>query len=255
MSRHRPRPSTSALLVALVLAACGGDLPTGSIEILERLPHDPEAYTQGLLFADGVLYESTGKYGESDVRRVDPATGEVLARWDLGDEHFGEGLALVGDRLLQLTWRERIVLSYDTSLAAPDTLEFPGDGWGACFDGETLWTTSGGSVMFARDPETLASIDQLRVERDGSAVFQVNELECVGPHIYANVYQTDDLIKIDTATGEVVAAWNLAALVPPEFVGAAEEVPNGIAHDPATDTFYLTGKWWPVMYRVRLTEP
>jgi glutaminyl-peptide cyclotransferase len=257
MSRIHPAPPAAPvllLLAALGASACGGDVPIGTIEILERLPHDREAYTQGLVFTDGVLYESTGKYGDSDVRRVDPTTGEVLAIHELGEEHFGEGLALVDSRLLQLTWRERIVLSYDTSLAAPDTLEFASDGWGACYDGETLWTTSGGSVMFARDPGTLASTGQLQVVRGGSAVFEVNELECVGEHIYANVYQTNDLIKIDKETGEVVAVWDLAGLVPPEFAGAAEEVPNGVAFDPASDSFFLTGKWWPVMYRVRLVE-
>lgn len=247
-------PLLPAAALALLLGACDSDVPTGTLEVLEEIPHDPGAYTQGLLFTDGVLYESTGKYGASDVRRVDPRTGEVLAVWELGEEHFGEGLALVDGRLIQLTWRERIALSYDTTLAAPDTLEFASDGWGACHDGETLWTTSGGSVMSARDPATLESRGTLRVERGGSAVFQVNELECVGDHIYANVYQTNDLLKIDPATGQVVAAWDLSPLVPEQFVGAAEEVPNGVAYDPGTDTFFLTGKWWPVMYRVRLVE-
>ncbi len=254
MTRTIRNARPAALITALLLSACGSDVPLGSIEILEQLPHDREAYTQGLLFADGVLYESTGKYGASDVRRVDPATGEVLAIWEMGEEHFGEGLARVGDRLLQLTWKERIALSYDMSLAAPDTLEFPSDGWGACYDGETLWTTSGGSIMFARDPGNLASKGQVQVERGGGAVFQVNELECVGEYVYANVYQSNDLIKIDKATGEVVAAWDLGPLVPPEFSGAVEEVPNGIAYHPDSDTFFLTGKWWPVMYRVRLVE-
>jgi len=248
---HRTIFTATALLA---LAACSDAGATGTIEVLERLPHDPAAYTQGLEFHDGVLYESTGKYGASDVRRVDPATGEVLAVHELGPDHFGEGLTRVGDRLLQLTWRERIVLSYPLDLAAPDTLDFPSDGWGACWDGTTLWTTSGGSVLTARDPVTLESTGQIQALRGGEVVREVNELECVGDHIYANVYQSNDLLKIDRVTGEVTAAWDLSELVPPEYVGAIEEVPNGVAWDAATDSFYLTGKWWPVMYRVRLVE-
>lgn len=244
----------AALAAGLALAACSDGGAVGTIEVLDRLTHDPGAYTQGLELHDGVLYESTGKYGESDVRRVDPATGEVLVSWDLGPDHFGEGLTRVDDRLLQLTWRERIVLSYPMDLTAPDTVSFPSDGWGACYDGTTLWTTSGGSVITARDPRTMESRGQVQVTRDGGVVREVNELECVGDHIYANIYLTNDLLKIDKGTGEAVAAWDLTSLVPPEFVGAVEEVPNGIAYDAGTDSFYITGKWWPVMYRVRLVE-
>jgi len=248
------RPRTTTLVACLVLAACSDAGATGTIEVLERLAHDAGAYTQGLELHDGVLYESTGKYGESDVRTVDPSTGEVLSRWELGPDHFGEGLTRVGERMLQLTWRERIVLSYPMALAAPDTLDFPSDGWGACFDGSTLWTTSGGSLVTGRDPQSLETTRQFQVMRGGSVVREVNELECVGDHIYANVYLTNDLLKIDKETGEALVTWDLTSLVPPEFLGAAEEVPNGIAYDAATDSFYITGKWWPVMYRVRLVE-
>jgi len=250
MTRH----AFTAFAAVLGMAACSDAGPVGTVEVLDRLPHDSTAYTQGLELHEGVLYESTGKYGESDVRRVDPATGEVLASWELGPDHFGEGLTRVGDRVLQLTWRERIVLSYPLELAAPDTLTFPSDGWGACYDGASLWTTSGGSVITERNPQTLEMRGQIQVTRGGEVVREVNELECVGQHIYANVYLTNDLLKIDKVSGEAVAAWDLSALVPPQFIGAAEEVPNGIAYDEGTDSFYLTGKWWPVMYRVRLVE-
>ncbi|MDT8369900.1 MAG: glutaminyl-peptide cyclotransferase [Longimicrobiales bacterium] len=254
MRARRSRIAACCALFALAFSACSGGVTEGTIEVLERLPHDPEAYTQGLEMVEGVLYESTGKYGASDLRRVDPATGEVLERIALDEAYFGEGLTRAGDRILQLTWKERVAFAWPLDLSPPDTLEFPSDGWGACYDGATLWTTSGGSVITERDPATFATTGQIQARRDGRAVQQVNELECVGDFLYANVFQANDLLKIDKATGEVVAAWDLTALVPPEFAGAAEEVPNGIAHDPATDTYYLTGKWWDVMYRVRLVE-
>lgn len=240
---------------AVLLAVCSPGVPDGRIEVIEVLAHDPEAYTQGLVFHEGFLYESTGRYGESDVRRVDPATGEVLEVRPLAEAYFGEGLALVDDRLIQLTWRERVAFAYDpATLEVTDSLELDTDGWGACWDGEHLYTTSGGTILFRRSGD-LEILDREQVIMGDEPLSRVNELECVGDHIYANVYQNPTIVKFDKATGRVVARFDASELVPAELQGDQDAVLNGIAWDPEEDVFYITGKLWPVMYRVRLVDP
>jgi glutamine cyclotransferase len=242
--------------VAAAGAGCEAGPEVGTVVVLETLPHDTAAYTQGLVLHRGYLYESTGRYGSSSLRRIDPATGEVQARVPLSEELFGEGLAVVDGRLVQLTWREGVALVYDpATLEVRDTLELPGDGWGLCHDGGSLYQTDGSSILWIRDPATLETRDQLQVRQDDAPLQQVNELECVGDHILANVFQSDEIVRIDKATGEVVARYDASALVPEIHRGSPEAVLNGIAWDPDTDTYYLTGKLWPVLYRVRLLTP
>lgn len=222
--------------------------------MLETLPHDTSAYTQGLVLHEGALYESTGRYGSSTLRRLDPATGEVLDRVELDDRYFGEGLAAAGDRLVQLTWQENVVLFYDVAtLERVDSVAVEGRGWGLCFDGEALYMTSGGSILSIRDPVSLEVRGDVQVVRGGVPLWEVNELECVGEAIYANVYQSDVIVQIDKATGEVRREYDAAALVPGPLRGSPDAVLNGIAWDEESGTFLITGKLWPVMYRVRLT--
>ncbi len=243
------------LLAALALSACDSDsVLTGRVEVLETLPHDSLSYTQGLLFHEGELFESSGRYGASSVRRVDPATGRIGALVALGEQHFAEGLAMIDDHLLLLTWKERVAFRYSLDFAEVDTLEFSSDGWGACYDGTSLHTTSGGSALTARDPSTLEARNSVQIARGDEAVWEVNELECVGEFIYANVYQTTRILKIEAGTGQVVMEWDIADLVPPALRGSPDAVANGIAYDPGSDSYYITGKLWPVMYRVRLVE-
>lgn len=257
MIELRPgRPAPSALLIALIagaLTGCSDPAEGQGIELLRTFPHDPGAYTQGLLFHEGKLYESTGQYSESTLREVDPATGEVLRSVELSDEYFAEGLALVGDRLIQLTWKEGTALLYDReTLSRIGSIPYQGDGWGLCYDGTTLFMTSGGSLLHLRDPETFATLGTRPITLDGRALWQVNEIECVGEYIYGNVYLTDRIVKIEKETGRVVAEYSAAGLVPeggrPATNGA---VLNGIAYDPGNDVFYLTGKLWPSMFEVR----
>lgn len=256
----RPLRLSGALALSAVAglfaASCEPAMPVGSVEVLETLSHDTSAYTQGLVFQDGVLYESTGRYGASTVRRVDPATGEVLARVPLPEEYFGEGLAAVDGRLVQLTWQEGVALVYDReTLALEDSVSVPTHGWGLCFDGESLYMTTGSSILYRRDPETLMETGSVQITRGGASLARVNELECVGEHIYANVYQSTDILQIHKGTGEVVAEFDAASLVPAGVArGDPDRVLNGIAYDPASESFYLTGKLWPVMYRVRLVD-
>lgn len=240
----------------LALAACESGVPSGRVEVLDTLPHDTSAYTQGLVLRDGALYESTGRYGSSELRRVDPRSGDVLEVVRLSEDYFGEGLAAVDDRLIQLTWREGVALVYDReTLSAEDTVEVSTNGWGLCYDGEALYMTTGSSILFVRDPVTLERTGEIQIVRDGRSLREVNELECVGDHVYGNVYRSESIVQIDKATGRVVAEFDASRLVPPGVRDSPDAVLNGIAYDESSDSFYLTGKLWPVMYRVRLVPP
>jgi len=246
-----------ALVAALALGTggCRAQAPQQWVaEPVLVLPHDREAFTQGLLFRAGRFYESTGRYGLSDLREVDPESGAVIRRRPLDARYFGEGLALVGERLIQLTYREGVAFVYDV-----DTFEevgrfgYEGEGWGLCFDGSVLWMSDGSSSLQRRDPETFALLGRLEVRREGRPVPRLNELACAGGHVYANVWLTDELVRIDTRSGRVDAVIDASGLVPddPLVRGDRDAVLNGVAHDPASGRWWLTGKLWPVLYEVR----
>ena len=245
-------------LVACAVIPWGCERPVAELgyELRRTLPHDTQAYTQGLLLHDGVFFESTGRYGRSEVRRVDVATGRVLAGHALSEEHFGEGLALVGDRLIQLTWKAGLAFVYDVATLMPvDTFRYEGEGWGLCHDGESLFMSDGSGTLQRRDPHTFDVVERIAVTRDGFSVRNVNELECVGYHIYANIYQSDEIVRIDGRTGEVTGrldAYSLSlAAGRPADPGA---VLNGIAHDGRTGTFFVTGKLWPAVFEIAIIE-
>ena len=264
-SRAGPRKARGAgsalrsglLFVALVQAGCADHAVTRlDYELRRTLPHDPDAYTQGLLIDGGTFYESTGQYGESELRQVDIATGSVLRSHALSEEYFGEGLALVGDKLIQLTWKAGLAFVYDAAtLVQEKTFEYDGEGWGICYDGEWLFMSDGTGDLFRRDPETFDLVDRIRVTRDGFSTRNLNELECVGDQIYANIYQSDEIVRIDKATGEITGTLDAYSLTlasrRPQDAGA---VLNGIAFDASTGVFYVTGKLWPTMFVVAITE-
>lgn len=237
-----------------LLSACASTPAQLEIEVLERLPHDSGAFTQGLLLEGGMLYESTGLYGRSSLREVDPQSGEVVRIRYLDDSLFGEGLALVGERLIQLTWRAGIALIYDLdSFEQVGSFRYQGEGWGLCFDGEMLWMSDGSSTLFARDPATFEITDRLSVTLDGEPLPRLNELECVGPYVYANVWQSDTLVRVDKRSGRVDAVVDASPLLSPQLraVLSADAVLNGIAYDPEGDRFLITGKLWPAIFAVR----
>jgi glutaminyl-peptide cyclotransferase len=254
----------AALRRVLLAATAFGLLATGGCgaqgverlvpEVVRAVPHDPDAFTQGLLYTDGRFYESTGRYGRSDLREVEPATGAVIRSRPLEDRFFAEGLALVGERLIQLTYREGTALVYDR-----DTFEevarfrYDGEGWGLCYDGRELWMSDGSSSLQRRDPTTFELLGRLPVQRDGRPVPRLNELACVGEHVVANVWQTTELVRIEKRSGRVDAVVDAAALVPddPRVRADRDAVLNGVAHDEATGRWWLTGKLWPVLYEVR----
>jgi len=253
---HRSR-SLLCLALALALSGCGAaGVPEITYEVAGSFPHQTDAYTQGLLFHDGFLYESTGQYGTSSLRKVNPQTGEVVQSIALDSMYFGEGLARVGDELFQLTWKENVGFVYDLeTFELKREFAYDGHGWGLCWDGSVLWMSNGTGRLSARDPETFSVQREIQVTADGVALARLNELECVGDHIWANVYLSDRVVKIDKATGEVVGELDGFSLSsqsrrPPGDDG----VLNGIAYVEETDVWLMTGKLWPTLFAVRITD-
>jgi glutamine cyclotransferase len=234
--------------------AASPSVPTLVPRVVETYPHDRRAFTQGLVLRDGVLYESTGLVGQSSLRIVNPRTGQVVRQVQVAAPYFAEGLADVGPRLLQLTWQHGLAFVYDRQTLAR-TGEFPytGEGWGLCHSGRALFMSDGSATLTERDPQTFAVRRAIRVVQDGAPVERLNELECVGGDVYANVWTTDTIVKIEAATGRVTARIDATGLLGPmDRLGV--DVLNGIAHDPADGTFLITGKLWPRLFRVRF-EP
>lgn len=224
------------------------------VEVIRELPHETTAYTQGLLWRDGWLYESTGQYGRSHLNRIDPATGAVAQQVPIPPVFFGEGLALVGDELFMLTYHAERAFVYDIeSFEADRMYRYQGEGWGLCYNGSRLVMSNGSDRLAFRDPETFEEISSISVTRNDRPQFQINELECVGDVVYANIYQDDYIVVIDPATGRVTDQIDASGLLTPDEAEGVD-VLNGIAHDPTTDTFYITGKWWPKMFEVRFVE-
>jgi len=224
-------------------------------EVLRTYPHDPAAFTQGLLFADGSLYEGTGLYGRSSLRKVDLQTGAVLQLYPLADRYFGEGVALFGERLIQLTWRAQTGFSYDReSFALRDQFSYPGEGWGLTQDGEHLIMSDGTSTLYFLDPETFAETGQIQVRADDLPVKRLNELEWVDGEIFANIWQTDRIARIDPATGRVNGWIDLTGLLSREDRSQGVDVLNGIAYDAAEKRLFVTGKLWPKLFEIKLIE-
>ncbi len=231
-------------------AGCEGGAP-GRYKITSRFPHDATAYTQGLLAAGGVLFESTGRYGESQVRRVDLESGVVLAAVQLPADRFGEGLALFKGRLYQLTWKSGIAYVYDPgNLALLDSIRYAGEGWGLTADNANLIMSDGSDSLRFVDPRTFQTERVVHVRLDGAPLVELNELELVDGEIFANVYQTNWVVRIDPATGVVHEAIDFGDLYPTRPSSA--DVMNGIALAPDGKHLLLTGKLWPILFQVRL---
>jgi glutamine cyclotransferase len=222
------------------------------LKVVRTFPHDARAFTQGLLFLDGKLYESTGLFARSSVRRVDLASGQVEQVSNLPAELFGEGLARVGQRLFQLTWKNQKVLVWDLATLHKQTeFAYDGEGWGLCFDGRRLVMSDGSDKLALRNPSTFAKEGELRVRLAGQPLANLNELECVGPVLYANVWQDNHIARIDAKTGEVTGWIDASGLLDPsESAGA--DVLNGIADMASTGHLLVTGKLWPHLYEVEI---
>jgi glutamine cyclotransferase len=224
-------------------------------EVVKAYPHDPLAYCQGLLFSDGHLYESTGRENASSVRRVELETGKVLQRTELPPPLFGEGLARVGDRLIQLTWTNKVARIYDANTLAPlDQFEYQGEGWGLTYDGENLIQSDGSEVLVFRDPKTFAEVRRVRVLNAGQPVTQINELEMVEGEIWANVWKFDVILRIDPQTGKVLGFVDLTGIFDRRTIPDPDAVLNGIAYDPVSKRLFVTGKLWPKLFEIKVVS-
>jgi glutaminyl-peptide cyclotransferase len=272
----------SYLLLAsatLFMASCGGDETTEektgettetteslvpaviNYEIVKEYPHDHTAFTEGLQFVEGFLYESTGKYKESEVRKTELETGKVLQRTKMGDQYFGEGLAVLNGKIYQLTYQEHVGFIYDLkTLKQTGTFTFPNkEGWGMTTDGTHLVYDDGGHILYFMDPNTFEIVKSVEVRDERGQVHALNELEYIKGFIYANQWQTDYIYKINPATGKVVGRANLFDLrqkvgIPYPLVNdeTAPEVMNGIAYDAAGNRIFVTGKNWPKLIEIKL---
>jgi glutamine cyclotransferase len=225
--------------------------------VIEVYPHDTGSFTQGLLWNPDrqTFYESAGEYGKSNLREVSQS-GEVLRQVDVPAVFFAEGLAQVGDRLIQLTWREGRALVYEAeTFELIGTYTYETEGWGLCYDGSVLYMSDGTPNLYVRDPQTFEVLDVIPVTYLGQPVDYLNELECVNGKVWGNVWYTDVIIGIDPTTGAVDTVVDARGLLSPEVQMrlADGSVLNGIAYDPQEDVFYLTGKRWPSLFKVRFS--
>ena len=229
-----------------------GSAPWFGYTVVHSYPHDRGAFTQGLVYREGVLYEGTGLTGQSSIRRVRLETGEVLQIRRLGDQYFGEGISLVGNRLIQLTWQNEVGFVYDATTFEPaQTFSYEGEGWGLTYDGKRLIRSDGSPVLRFLDPGTLKETGRVTVRDGGTPVDELNELEMVKGEIFANVYMTDLIARISPTTGNVTGWIDLSGILPPRE-RAGVDVLNGIAYDEAGDRLFVTGKLWPRLFEIKL---
>jgi glutaminyl-peptide cyclotransferase len=222
-------------------------------EIVNIFPHDPSAYTQGLVYHQGVLYESTGLNGSSSLRKVELQTGRVLQRINVPDQFFAEGLVLFNNKLIQLTWQSQRAFVYDLeSFQMLNTFSYTGEGWGLTHDGRALLMSDGTNQIRFLNPETFAVLRTINVLDNGRPIHQLNELEYIKGELFANIYQTDRIARIDPQSGQVSGWINLAGLLPYEDRARGVDVLNGIAYDEAGDRLFVTGKLWPKLFEIRL---
>ena len=256
------------IVAAVSVGACAADPPAAESDtlgqagpapvirptVLAEIPHDTMAWTQGLEFDGPALYEGTGIVGASQVRQLDPATGAVLRSAPAPNDYYGEGITVVGDRIWELTWRDGVAVEWDkTTLTPLREVPVAGEGWGLCDDGARLIRSDGTDRLRFHDPATFAETGSVAVTRDGQPLTNLNELECVDGQVWANVWQTDTIVRIDPGTGRVSTVVDAAGLWPGQ-AGDRNRVLNGIAHI-AGDEYLVTGKKWPSMFRVRLEPP
>ena len=236
------------------LAAAQVSAPTDTYQIVHTFPHDPQAFTQGLIYVDGHLYESTGLYGRSSLRMVDLSTGNVLQKHDLPRDIFGEGLTDWGSTLVQLTWTSHKAFVYDRfSFSLQRTFSYDGEGWGLTRDETQLILSDGTAFLRFLDPNTFRVTRRLRVtDQAGRAVENLNELEYIHGEIYANIWQTDDIVRISPRTGKILGRMNLSGIIDKRELRGEGAVLNGIAYDAKGDRLFVTGKLWPKLFEIKV---
>ncbi len=254
----------SRLVVLFLLTTCSpfllgqpnasaGATPKYTFTIVRVFPHDSSAYTQGLAYRDGFLYEGTGRNGRSSLRKVRLETGEVIQRLELASEYFGEGISLFKDKVVQITWKSGVGFVYDlNTFRLLRKFSYSGEGWGLTANGHQLFMSDGTSEIRVFDPETFREIRRFKVHDGPTPVDQLNELEFVEGQIFANVWHSNLVAKISPQTGRVVGWIDLSGILSPVYRLEPEAVLNGIAYDPLHKRLFVTGKLWPSIFEIRL---
>lgn len=254
MMRH----SIPAVLALVAFAGCAPKAPEPvplKAEVVRQIARTPDAYTQGFQFYDGRIWESTGMYGQSRVREIDPDSGALLREAETGNRYFGEGLTWHNGEIWVLTWREETALVLDPATLAPRrTFRFEGEGWGLTSDGTHLIMSDGTSVLQFREPGGFSIVRTLPVTENGMPVNNINELEFVDGNIFANIYMSARIVRIDATSGHITGALEMPELLSLLPKPNRAEVLNGIAYDPGSKMFFLTGKYWPAIFQVRISE-
>jgi glutamine cyclotransferase len=247
------------LFIALSLSKGANAQPSGrsdGYQIVHAYPHDPDAFTQGLVYVDGHLYESTGRNGKSSIRMVDLSTGRVLQHYDLASKYFGEGLTSWGSDLVQLTWKAELAFVYDRfTLAWKHTFHYEGEGWGLTYDDKQLILSDGTPILRFFDPISFSETKRISVtDEHGHPLSDINELEYIRGEIYANVWHTDQIVRISPRTGKVLGRIDLSGLVIKDQPSDPEAVLNGIAYDAEGDRLFVTGKLWPKLFEIKVVH-
>jgi len=228
---------------------------TFTYRTINSYDHDPLAFTQGLIYHEGELYEGTGLWGESTLRRVALESGEVLQKISIDDQFFGEGVTLWNDQLIQLTWRSNVGFVYDRATFDQQAeFSYPTEGWGITHDGERLIMSDGSANLYFLDPETFVEIGRIEVTDGARAINNLNELEFINGEVFANVWQTNRIARIDPGTGNVLGWIDLTGLLPLADRTGREDVLNGIAYDAGCGRLFVTGKLWPKLFEVELIQ-
>lgn len=243
------------IFLSLHLQGEAPSVPTFSYDVVRILPHDPGAFTQGLLLHNGFLYEGTGQKGASTIRKIQVDTGRVLKSRALADNYFGEGITVLDEKIYQLTWKSKKGFVYNLKTFEKESeFDYDSEGWGLTQDGQSLIMSDGTQTIRFLDPNTFKERRSLSVSYQGRPTRYLNELEYAHNHIYANIWTTDYLAKIDPKSGHIVALIDVRGLLPNES-RAQTDVFNGIAYNLDSDTFYVTGKWWPKVFEIKLVPP
>lgn len=229
------------------------NIPVFTYEVVNTWPHDPEAFTQGLVFHDGKLYESTGHYGTSTLRKLDPDKGKILKKVAVAPQYFAEGITVYQGKIYQLTWEEHKAFVYDLkSFRLEREIGYEGEGWGLTNDGHQLLMTDGTHQIRFVDPVTFKTTRTISVKDNGEPVLNLNELEYVKGEIYANIWKSERIVRIDPQDGKILGWIDLTGLHPIADRPNPEDVPNGIAYDEKEDRLFVTGKRWPKLFQIRL---
>jgi glutamine cyclotransferase len=243
----------ATLLLILCIAAFAPGFAADSYRVVHAYPHDPQAFTQGLIYQDGHLYESTGLEGKSSLRMVDLESGRILQRQDVPSQYFAEGLAAWGSTLIQLTWESHVALVYDRfTFRLLRTIPYTGEGWGLTQDGKSLILSDGTATLRFLDPASFRERRRVTVKDHGKPVTELNELEFIHGQVYANVWHSDRIARISPANGKVLGWIDLTGLLPESQRSTHEAVLNGIAYDAGRDRLFVTGKLWPTLFEIKV---